>query len=164
MMSGVPLKTCWAFNKLWNNKFYYKAASCWCFYWVMLRCTDPWMSNLRMNRSLSGCKIYSLLNFYLCKKYVFFLSFFLFWTVLKSKIQLIRYNKSIQTRSHAHIILYQCCSISSPVQKQQIHIINDQRKAVYTVTQRNQRNNWCEWYQNIYEILTVYSSVHTQLS
>jgi len=24
MMSGVPLKTRWAFNKVWNNKFYYK--------------------------------------------------------------------------------------------------------------------------------------------
>ena len=24
MMSGVSLETCWAFNKLWNNKFYYK--------------------------------------------------------------------------------------------------------------------------------------------
>jgi hypothetical protein len=24
MMSGVPLETCWTFNKLWNNKFYYK--------------------------------------------------------------------------------------------------------------------------------------------
>jgi hypothetical protein len=24
MMSGVPLETCSAFNKLWNNKFYYK--------------------------------------------------------------------------------------------------------------------------------------------
>ena len=24
MMSGVPLETCWVFNKLWNNKFYYK--------------------------------------------------------------------------------------------------------------------------------------------
>jgi len=34
-MSGVPLETCWAFNKLWNNKFYYKAASCWYFYWVI---------------------------------------------------------------------------------------------------------------------------------
>ena len=34
MMSGVPLETCWAFNKLWNNKFYYKAAPCWYFYWV----------------------------------------------------------------------------------------------------------------------------------
>jgi hypothetical protein len=31
MMSGVPLETCWAFNKLWNNKFYYKFASCWLF-------------------------------------------------------------------------------------------------------------------------------------
>ena len=37
MMSGVPLETCWAFNKLWNNKFYYKAASCWYLYWLTLR-------------------------------------------------------------------------------------------------------------------------------
>ena len=36
MMSGVPLETCWAFNKLWNNKFYHKAAFCWYFYWVFL--------------------------------------------------------------------------------------------------------------------------------
>ena len=35
MMSGVPLETCWAFNKFWNNKFYYKAASCWYFYWII---------------------------------------------------------------------------------------------------------------------------------
>jgi len=43
MMSGVSLETCSAFNKHWNNKFYYKAASCWYFYWVILRCTDPWI-------------------------------------------------------------------------------------------------------------------------
>jgi len=24
LMSGVPLETCWAFNKRWNNKLYYK--------------------------------------------------------------------------------------------------------------------------------------------
>jgi hypothetical protein len=36
MMSDVPLETCWAFNKLWSNKFYYKAASCWYFYWVVI--------------------------------------------------------------------------------------------------------------------------------
>jgi len=35
MMSGVPLETCWAFKKLWNNEFYYEAASCWYFYWVI---------------------------------------------------------------------------------------------------------------------------------
>ena len=23
-MSGLPLETCWTFNKLWNNKFYYR--------------------------------------------------------------------------------------------------------------------------------------------
>jgi hypothetical protein len=31
MMSGMPLETCWAFNERWNNKFYYKVASCWLF-------------------------------------------------------------------------------------------------------------------------------------
>ena len=30
-MSGMPLETCWAFNKFCNNKFYYKVASCWLF-------------------------------------------------------------------------------------------------------------------------------------
>jgi len=66
MMSGMPLETCWAFNGRWNNKFYYKVASCWLFLlshttmhgsmnielcnvassWIniriYLRCTDPW--------------------------------------------------------------------------------------------------------------------------
>ena len=31
MMSDMPLKTCWAFNERWNNKFYYNVASCWLF-------------------------------------------------------------------------------------------------------------------------------------
>ena len=31
MMSGMPLETCRAFNERWNNKFYYKVASCWLF-------------------------------------------------------------------------------------------------------------------------------------
>jgi len=31
MMSGVPLETCWAFNERWNDKFWYKVASCWLF-------------------------------------------------------------------------------------------------------------------------------------
>jgi hypothetical protein len=31
MMSGVPLETCWASNKRFNNKFCYKVASCWLF-------------------------------------------------------------------------------------------------------------------------------------
>jgi hypothetical protein len=32
MMSRMPLETCWAFNEGWNNKFYYKVASCWLFF------------------------------------------------------------------------------------------------------------------------------------
>jgi hypothetical protein len=35
MMRSVPLETCSAFNKLRNDKFYYKAASCWYFYRVI---------------------------------------------------------------------------------------------------------------------------------
>jgi len=31
MMNDMPLETCWAFNERWNNKFYYKVASCWLF-------------------------------------------------------------------------------------------------------------------------------------
>jgi hypothetical protein len=33
MMSGVSPETCWAIKKCWNNKFYYKVASCWFFLW-----------------------------------------------------------------------------------------------------------------------------------
>ena len=29
MMSGMPLETCSAFNKRWNNKFYYKVVTIW---------------------------------------------------------------------------------------------------------------------------------------
>ena len=50
MMSSVPLGTCWAFNKLWNNKLYYKAASCWLFLLNHPRFTDPWISNLLLFR------------------------------------------------------------------------------------------------------------------
>jgi len=31
MIRSMPLETCWAFNERWNNKFYYKVASCWLF-------------------------------------------------------------------------------------------------------------------------------------
>jgi hypothetical protein len=27
----MSLETCWAFNERWNNKFYYRVASCWLF-------------------------------------------------------------------------------------------------------------------------------------
>jgi hypothetical protein len=30
-MNGMPLETCWALNKRWNNKFCCKVASCWLF-------------------------------------------------------------------------------------------------------------------------------------
>jgi hypothetical protein len=51
-MSGMLLETSWAFNEQWNNKFYYKIASCWLFLliqivayswwfiWIVWWCTD----------------------------------------------------------------------------------------------------------------------------
>jgi len=48
MMSGVSLETCWAFSKLWNNKFYYKAASCWYFYCAMNGCSGIVFAKFKM--------------------------------------------------------------------------------------------------------------------
>jgi len=39
MMSGMPLETCRAFNKFWNNKLYYNVASCWLFLLIHLECS-----------------------------------------------------------------------------------------------------------------------------
>ena len=46
MMSSVLLETCSALNKLWNNKFYYKDASCWYFYCVIYdACIHEYQNN-----------------------------------------------------------------------------------------------------------------------
>ena len=37
LMSGMPLETCRAFNKFWNDKFYYKVVSCWLFLLIHIR-------------------------------------------------------------------------------------------------------------------------------
>jgi hypothetical protein len=52
MMSGVPLETCSAVNKLWNNKFYYKVASCWLF--LLIHTTMHGSMNIKkkMNKDL----------------------------------------------------------------------------------------------------------------
>ena len=44
MISGMPLATCWAFNDRWNNKLYYKVASCWLFLLSLSHCFLPVMS------------------------------------------------------------------------------------------------------------------------
>jgi hypothetical protein len=48
MMSGMPLETCWAFNKLWNNKFYYKVASRWLF--LLIHSTMQGSMNIKFRR------------------------------------------------------------------------------------------------------------------
>ena len=46
MISGMPLETCWAFNKLWNNKFYYNVISCWLF--LLIHTTMHWSMNIKL--------------------------------------------------------------------------------------------------------------------
>ena len=80
MMSGVPLETCWAFNKRWNNKFYYKVASCWLFLLIHItkhgsmnikkiytlkylwveRKIKTWLTELQFTCTSDGCKTLSL--------------------------------------------------------------------------------------------------------
>ena len=50
MMSGMPLETCCAVNERWNNKFYYKVASCWLFL------LSPTMMHGSMNIKLTTSK------------------------------------------------------------------------------------------------------------
>ena len=49
-MSGMLLKTCWAFNERWNNKFYYKVTYCWLF--LLSHTTMPWSMNIKPELSL----------------------------------------------------------------------------------------------------------------
>jgi hypothetical protein len=46
-MSGMPLETCLTFNEFWNNKFYYKVASCWLF--LLIRTTMHGFMNIKIN-------------------------------------------------------------------------------------------------------------------
>jgi len=48
MMSGMPIETCWAFNKRWNNKFYYKVASSWLF--LLIRTTMHGSINIKLKK------------------------------------------------------------------------------------------------------------------
>jgi hypothetical protein len=52
MMSGLPLETCWAFNKHWNNKFYYKVTSCWLF--LLIHTTMHESMNIKSPLNLVG--------------------------------------------------------------------------------------------------------------
>jgi hypothetical protein len=61
MMSGVSLKTCWAFNERWNNKFYYKVASCWLFF--LSHTTMHGSMNIKINTmGMSHLKVTILLH------------------------------------------------------------------------------------------------------
>jgi hypothetical protein len=62
MMSGVPLETCWAFIERWNNKFYYKVASCWLF--LLSHTTMHGSMNIKIN-CLSFAEFFTL-HLYIC--------------------------------------------------------------------------------------------------
>jgi len=63
-MSSMPLETCWAFNKFWNNKFCYKVASCWLFLLIQnvrfcvhlaSSCEEPVLASSCPSLCLSAC-------------------------------------------------------------------------------------------------------------
>jgi hypothetical protein len=54
VMSGVPLETCWAFNKRWNNKFFYKVASRWLF--LLSHTTMHWSMNIKLIIPVGRCR------------------------------------------------------------------------------------------------------------
>ena len=66
MMSGMPLETFWAFNERWNNKFYYKVASCWLF---LLSQNRECLQVIMVERTLSVCTVIRTLltwNYVIC--------------------------------------------------------------------------------------------------
>jgi len=50
-----PLEVCWAFNKFWNNEFYYKVASCWLF--LPIHTTMHGSMNINIENSYSINKL-----------------------------------------------------------------------------------------------------------
>ena len=67
MMSDMPLETCWAFNKFWNNKFYYKFATCWLF--LLIHTTMHEFMNIK-----SICTSNNVFLFHLLLTFAVFLS------------------------------------------------------------------------------------------
>jgi hypothetical protein len=61
MMSGVPLETCWAFNECWNNKFYYKVASCWLF--LLSHTTMHGSMNIKKKNGFDVCCFHNVFNY-----------------------------------------------------------------------------------------------------
>ena len=55
-------KTRWAFNKFWNNKFYYKVASCWSFLLIHTRLHGPMNINPLNAKLNSICHLLALLG------------------------------------------------------------------------------------------------------
>ena len=52
MMSGMPIETCWAFNKRWNDEFCYKVVSCWLFLLSYLFICNTFIKIFYMFRAL----------------------------------------------------------------------------------------------------------------
>jgi len=80
LMSGMLLETCWALNERWNNKFYYKLASCWLF--LLSHTTMHGSMNIKLLSFLffilspiftSHSYITPLLSFFLPRHYSFFI-------------------------------------------------------------------------------------------
>jgi hypothetical protein len=73
-----------SFQKIWNNKFYYKAASGISTDSYDLRCTDPWVSN----RSYEVCCLYDCFDYHIFFIFLccYFLSFYTWLCILYASV------------------------------------------------------------------------------
>ena len=72
MMSGMSLEICWAFIERWNNKFYYKVASCWLFLLDFIKLCLPFLE-YKFSPALPSakiCYVYSNPVFPFCGTYL----------------------------------------------------------------------------------------------
>jgi hypothetical protein len=65
MMSGMPLETCWDFNKLWNSGFCYRVASCLLFLLIHTTMHGSWILDLWLHGAqLHGAELHEMLFLY----------------------------------------------------------------------------------------------------
>ena len=119
MMSGMPLETCWAFNERWNNKFYYKVASCWFF--LLIHTTMHESMNIKSPcplpkrvlctvrssaSSVSNSTFLSLPEYHKLAAYVFFLVFSLLLSSLQQRVlEGSSYARCVQSSYPAFVLL-----------------------------------------------------------
>jgi len=75
------LETCSAFNKLWNNKFYYKVVSCWLF--LLIYSEESWHLSSVLCHTVLPCATLSIPHTFSSVKFCFWTSAVMFFSTSK---------------------------------------------------------------------------------